>query len=145
MEQTNIDKALKVLGNLGAKELGYVGKTLTLAQRRKLPIQRASDFITYIDDKVKVSFKDRQGKAHIGLVKKVNQRLVSVVDTKTNRYFSVAPDTIKVATPDEEARVLTKMVTTTRRRGKVIKKDESGKIIFGRRADDLANNNNTTR
>lgn len=148
METQNVDKIVKALGSLNPKELEIINKTISSAKRRKVPIQKMSNIIVSLETGEEMSFKDRDGRLHIGVIKKINQRYIRLYDGKEKRFFNILPENLKVATQGDKDAVERqqegsprKKRAYTRRKDSVskkpeIKRDENGNIIFGRRKTD---------
>src|SRR5687768_3798276 len=147
MEQTaqNVEKIVKALSSLNTKELEIINKTISSAKKRKLPIQKMNALILAFETGEEMFFKDRDGKAHIGKIKKINQRFVRMYDEREKRIFNILPEHLKTATQADKNAVEAQNENAPRqkrsyvRRKTVpthkteIKRDEEGNIIYGRR------------
>jgi hypothetical protein len=155
MDQQNVQvgKAIKVLSGLGVKDLEFINRSIIISKSRRLPVEKASEILSMHMGNKKVAFKDNKGNPHIGVIKKIAQRYVRILDESENRIFAVIPGQIRAATEDEikmgKAGVRTKRKYTRRSKQsepEVKKEDETqakGKpdqtpvVMYGRRSTDI--------
>jgi|SRR5687768_6716375 len=140
----SVDKVIDILSNLDPKDLQVINRAISMSSRRKVPVKDVGDLISHQEAGNLMTFQDRKGRFHVGLIKKINQKYVMMFDKNENRHYSILPEALSVATQSDikraegqEPNVMKRMYTKRKDDASRFKKDKAGNIVWGRRKTDV--------